>query len=107
MVIRAGKLRHRVIVEQATGGQNDYGEDIPAWATFATVNARIEPAGGAERFDTNTMKPETTHVVTIRYLDGLKTDMRLKFGTRILEILSAITRKEIKEMMTLQCKEAV
>ena len=107
MVVRAGKMRHRVIVERPTGGQDDYGEDIPVWSTFATVNASIEPASGAERFDTNTMKPETTHVVKIRYLDGLKTDMRLKFGTRILEILSAITRKEIQEIMTLQCKEAV
>lgn len=45
--MQAGKLRHRIVIEQSTSTQA-IGEPVKAWAPVATVWANYEDLGGSE-----------------------------------------------------------
>jgi SPP1 family predicted phage head-tail adaptor len=45
--VQAGKLRHRITIEQSTETQS-VGEPVRAWSTVATVWANYEDLGGSE-----------------------------------------------------------
>lgn len=47
--MRAGRLRHRLIVEQPVSTRSATGAERVAFAAFATVWAAIEPIKGAEQ----------------------------------------------------------
>ena len=48
-----------------------------------------------------------THRVTIRHRDGVTPKMRLKFGTRILNIRAVINAGERNRTLELLCEEGV
>jgi len=105
--MRAGQLRHYVVVEQPASPvvRSASGAVVKTWQAFATVWARVEPIGGRERFGSSEFAKELTHRVTIRALIGLTSDMRIKLGTRAFDILSVTDRDERGRMMQLECRE--
>jgi len=104
--MRAGKLRHRVIIEQVTSTDDGYGGRSDAWATFATVWASVKPLRGHEYFQAQQMQAKVTHKVKIRYLQGVTHKMRVKYGSRILNIVSVINPDEKSRELVLMCEEA-
>lgn len=110
-IVQAGKLRQRVTVQQITLGTPDlHGQHAETWAAYPTstsgkIWARVEPLRGNELIEAQQQAAEVTHRVTIRYLGGLTTDMRLLYGTRELQILSALNIDERGHMTQLLCKE--
>lgn len=88
--MRAGNLRHVVCVQTSTPSTlNSYGEQssTSVWSEFATVRAAIEPLKGNERMTAMMIQSEATHNIRMRYLPGMTSKMRVKFGTRVFEIL--------------------
>ena len=85
--MQAGKLRHRVIVQQPTISRNSLGEEIPSWGTFATVWASIEPLSGREYTTLRAELAQVTTRIRMRYLAGLTSKMRILHGTTVYEIV--------------------
>lgn len=86
MSIEAGRLRHRVRIEQLTylldshGDQYqdpETGESRPEWVEVATVWAAIEPLSAREFIAAQTTQSQITARIVIRYRDGLDASMRL------------------------------
>lgn len=86
MNVEAGRLRHRVRIEQLQPLLDSNGDPIqdPAtgdlaqdWAPVATVWAAIEPLSAREFIQSAATQSEVTTRVTIRYRDGLDPAMRL------------------------------
>jgi SPP1 family predicted phage head-tail adaptor len=46
--MKAGELRERVEIQTATVTRDAYGAELPAWATVATVWAKVVERGGRE-----------------------------------------------------------
>lgn len=46
--MRAGLLRHRILVDEAVTAQDDTGDPVVSWTTRATVWGSIEPLRGRE-----------------------------------------------------------
>lgn len=105
--MRAGRLRHRVTVEQLLVTDDGYGGQSQAWSTFATVWASVEPLQGREYFQAQQAQATVTHKVTMRHLDGVTHDMRVKHGSRALNIVSVIDTEERGRELVLMCEEAV
>lgn len=84
----AGKMRHRLVFEQATRTSNALNEGVPTWATFATLWGNVQPLRGREFFAAQAANSEVTAKIETRYKAGIKADMRIKQGTRIYEIVS-------------------
>lgn len=65
--MRAGRLDHRLQLQQATRTRDDYGGYTTAWTTTATVWGAIEPLRGREFFENDRDNAEITARIVIRY----------------------------------------
>ena len=106
--MRAGELRHRVTIQrQLVPGKDDLNADIIEWADIATVWAAVEPLTGREYFAAQQVNAEITVRVRIRYLAGVNSSMRVKFGARYFYIEAPpININERNRELVLMCKEA-
>lgn len=105
--MQAGKLRHRVDIQKPTNAQNSLGETVPTFVDQDRVWAEVMPLSGRELLAARQTTGEVTHQVTIRWRDGLTPTHRIRFGTRIFEILSVINVEERNREMRVLCKEHV
>lgn len=103
--MQAGRLRHRVTIQQPVETRNAFGEAIKTWSTVATIYASVEPLSGREMFDAEQVQSEISHRVRLRYRSGLTTRMRLLYGSRVLHIQAVIDVKERHQELQLMCRE--
>ena len=105
--INPGEYRHKIIIEQKTYAQNDYGEEIDEWVKVIEVYAAIYPISGKEFFAAETASSEVTHKINIRYVPSIKPDMRVIFNDRVFHIQSVINFQERNVVLQLMCKEII
>jgi len=65
--MRAGRLRHRVYLQQQVETQDSLGAAIISWATTTTVWAGIEALQGTEAFTADQIQSSTQVRIVIRY----------------------------------------
>ena len=85
LVVDPGALRHRIDIlqDQRSTGQvpvNATGEPQPAWSVVAHRWASIEAAGGREIWYGEQVVSDSTHLIRMRFFDGLTEQMRLGLG---------------------------
>ncbi len=107
VAVRAATLRHRVILQSAADSADSGGGASTVWNDDATLWASIEPLKGTERLTAQQLESPVTHRVRLRHRDGVTTAMRLKFGTRILNIRAVINPGERDRLLELLCEEGV
>lgn len=102
-MIAAGQLRHRVDIELRTGATVD---KLGVWAAVHSgVPAQVRPRTSKERFAGERSVSLGTHEVTLRYVAGLTTSHRLKFGSRYLLIAGIVNMDEENRVLELDCTE--
>jgi SPP1 family predicted phage head-tail adaptor len=106
-MVRAGRLRERVTIQEATETRDSFGQAVATWATHATCWASVEPFSGSERFQAATLNAEILYEVRIRYDSEITPKMRLLYGTRILRIERIIDEREEHRELVLLCAEWV
>lgn len=92
--MKAGKLRHRITIQNPVETTNDVGDVTTTWEDFATVWAEIIPLSGREYWESKQVNSEVTGKIRIRYLAGVTPKMRAKFGDRIFNIEAVINPEE-------------
>jgi len=102
--MRAGELRHRVIIQQKYVTQDAEGITTESWADIATVWAAIEPLRGREFFDAAAVNAEVTTRIRIRYRSGIVPAMRVVYGSQVYEIESVIDVGGRRRELELLCK---
>jgi SPP1 family predicted phage head-tail adaptor len=105
--MQSGKLRHKVLIESAAEAQDSFGEPDPTWSTFGTAWAAIAPLTGREAVTAQQIDAQIDHKVTIRYLAGVAPKMRVKFGSRIFNIISVANIDERNREIQLLVTESV
>ena len=105
--VQAGQLRHLIQIQTRASGQNASGDLSETWTTWNTVHARVVSAAGSEPFRGQQFAPEITHVVTIRWLDGVDPTMRIVTDDgHYLDIQSVnYAERRIDDTVILTCKE--
>ena len=105
MTLRAGKLRHQVVIQAQDTTQDSYGDAVRSWEDVATVWAEVRPLSGRELWAAQQTQATTTHQVVLRYLDGVTSSCRVKYGTRLLGIDAVLNPDERNERLVLLCTE--
>jgi len=106
--MQAGKLRHRVTIQQKSVTQNSYGEEIVTWAELATVWASVEDLSGREFYEARQVPAaEVTTRVRIRYRSDVEPTMRIVHGGRTLEIVFVLDPEGRRRETVLMCRELV
>jgi SPP1 family predicted phage head-tail adaptor len=103
--VRAGDLKHQIIIQVAQKSKNSMGEFVDTWSTWATVWAAIEPASGKNYYAAKQLNAEVDGVCRIRYRTGVLPTMRILYGSRVLRIVSIVNPKETNEELQLFYKE--
>lgn len=107
-MIKPGRMRHRIIIQQSTQTQNAYGEPVDSWSAFSDpLWAEVSPVQGREFWAQQQAQSEVTHRVRVRYVPGVTTAMRVMFGSRIFAVKSVIDVKEEHKELQLMCREGV
>lgn len=105
--MRAGRLRHRVDIEEfAQNKSTDTGAVTEAWATVATVWASVEPLKGREFIEASQVQSNLSHRVRMRYRPGVTTSHRLVHNGRALNIVSVANLEERNIELEIMCMEA-
>ena len=103
--MRSGNLKHKIEIQQYTSTRSETGAQIKEWSEFKTVYASIVPQSAREFFSAG-MHAEATHKIEMRYIPGVKPDMRIKYGARIFEISAPpINIRELNKTLQIVCKE--
>ena len=103
--MRAGRLRHRVELQENTPTVDARGDPVPDWSTYATVWAAVEPLSGAELVRFQQVQAETTCRVVMRYNADVSADDKILHDSRTLQVLSVINRDDRNIELELLCKE--
>lgn len=87
MDMYAGKLRHRVAIQQRVESQNSTTGDITyTWQNVAgcsSVPASIEPLSAREFIAAQSVQSEIVARIVIRYRTGLDSKMRILYGSTV------------------------
>lgn len=108
--MRAGKLRHRIVIETLTAGSPDQlgtGEIDEAWATYLTVWGSVEPLDGKALFAAQQNHSEVEVRIAIRYQSGITAKMRVSYGGKYYNILAVIDPELRNRELHLLCSQGV
>lgn len=104
--MRAGALRHPVIIEEETTVADDalVGEVQPAWTSFSSWRCAIEPLRGQELVVLTQRYGTVSHRLRGRYVPGLVPAMRITLGSRVFRIEAVLDvderRRELEVLAT-------
>lgn len=104
--MEAGKLRHRLEIQEATEQQDSVGEPIKTWSKLRTVWGSVQPLSGREYLLSQQVTPEQTHRIMLRYTPELTVRHRIVFDSRHFDINSIIDVDERHIELELLCSEA-
>lgn len=105
--MRAGRLRHRITIQQKSVSQDAYGEEDATWSTYLQTWASVEPLEGREYMEGRAQAQAVSHRVLMRHRDGVTAEMRVLHGSRVLQIESVLNTRERDEELELMCREMV
>lgn len=88
--VRAGDLRHRVVIESPLRTSDGAGGSTTEWQIVAEVWAAIWSRAADETFALDRLVGTASHDIWIRFRADVTPDMRMRCGPRTFDILGAI-----------------
>ncbi len=86
-MMRAGKLKHVVIIQKRVDDVDDCGQAVDDWTDFATgVRASVEPLQGREFHAAQAAQSEVSIRFRMRYIPGVTAAMRVIWRNEFYEI---------------------
>lgn len=107
--MEAGKLRHRVTIQDKTVTQDAYGAEVITWTTVATVWAAVEPLAGREFLEGRALDAEVSTRIRIRYRTGLvmHPEMRVVWGSHTYDVAAVIEKRSERREIHLMGQEVL
>ena len=101
--MRAGKLRNRGTLQRIT----DYSafNTEGSWTDYAVAWAGIESVVGRDFVEGRKYNAETTHILEMRYMPGVRPGMRWLFEGRVFKIIAALNVDEMNRELQIQAAE--
>ena len=99
--MKAGRLRERVTLERKVVTRDSYGSEVITWTFFAERWAQVTPLSGREYVSMRQAQSDITTRVSMRWLPGVSTAMRLVWRDvpyRIVEVIDIDARGDELEI---------
>lgn len=103
--IKAGDLRHRIVIESPMPESDGAGGATVTWTAVVEVWAAVWSRGVGEKFVHDRVSGSATHDIWLRFRDDVKPKMRMRFGTRTFDILGAIDVDDRKRWLKCPVEE--
>ena len=99
-MLRAGILRHKIIIERENITKDSLGDNISTWSKLHEVRASLQPITGSERFINHEQLNDEDTIIRIRYLDITPKD-RIIFNGFIYDVSKVLNLMERNRVLTL------
>jgi len=103
--MKIGGFKHRILFQREIKTDDSAHGHTKSWNDVVEVWAKVRPLSGREVFFTHQLKNTITHLINVRYRDDIDTELRIKFGTRIMKIESMINLNERGKFLEIRCEE--
>lgn len=103
--MRIGDLRHRLSLEAVSREDDGCGGAVETWQEHIELWAAVRPLSGGEAEAADQLAGRVTHEVWVRWRDGVRPDMRFRFGTRTFEVRAVIDVGERRRFLRCLCEE--
>lgn len=103
-------MRSKITFLEPPSGVDEYGAPNTTWTEKTTgknIWASKEPLLGNEFFSAQAVNTDVQVKFRCHYLSGIENKMRIKHGSEIYEILSAINVKSLNRELLCYCKKVV
>jgi len=105
-MVRTGRQRHRLTIQEVTTETQDDGSAPEVWSDVDEVWASVRPLRGSEFFEAQQMKASADHMVELRHYAGLRPQKhRFVFEGRVLNIVSVRNLDERDVAHECLCRE--
>lgn len=102
------KLNQQITIQTKTTTRGTSGEVIETWTdTLTGIWAGFITTGGREYYAAQKLNAETTAVISMWYVSGITVTNRIKYGTRIFDILHVNNVGEANNELLISAKEVV
>lgn len=106
--MEAGKLRHSITIQSPVQSPRDsFGKITTTYSDFYTCHASIQQYTPDEVERAQQLVSEATHIIKIRWFDGIKPTFRIMYGLRIFNILQMKNIDERNIEIEFRVKEVV
>ena len=102
-----GALRHQIIVQREINTPDAAGGNSLAWQNVSTIRAYIKPVSGSERLHSQRLEARTSHRIFIRYRTDIRTDDRIVYQNRPMQIRALINLEEMNRWIEIHAEEGV
>lgn len=102
--MRAGTLRHRILIESPVNGVDTLGAPTKSWARVAEVQADVASISGKEFFRASRDLGDETYKIIIREVPGKHIDATYRatdLDTGAIYSISAVLEDHTRRMLTL------
>ncbi|MFO0939829.1 MAG: phage head closure protein [Pirellulales bacterium] len=107
---RISRLKHRITLLEQQPELDSLGRQKRGnayWQPVAVVWAEVRQINGQEIERAKQMLATCSHMIAIRYREGVTTSMRVKFGDRQFEIRAVLDADSGGRELQLVCGEAI
>lgn len=100
-------LNKRISILEMSTPQNSYGEFENVWNEISTMWANVRTLTGRALYQANQVHAEVSVKIIVRYRQDIRENMRIRYGNRILEIITVVNMNEGNRYLELSCKEVI
>lgn len=108
---RAGRLRHRLKLQEDQGTQDATGHVVASWVTIGEYWGAVEPLQGRELIDAQQIQEQWNTRIVVRYHKDFTPEKRVvhaaKDRTRTYDIKSVLNPSERNMELQLYCTEVL
>lgn len=109
--MRAGLLRHAIVIQSPTETRDSIGGVVKSWATFASMRASVEPYQAREIARGEQVRADVSHKIVMRYVSGLSPKFRIAWTvgatTRYFHIVQILNIGERDKTINVLAMEEV
>ena len=106
--LKAGRMRHRIRIEQSSETQDAAGQPVRTWATFLPdYPVAIDEVKGGEVLRGRQVSAEASIVFVGRWYAGVDSTMRVIFDGQTLGIVRASDPYGDRRELRIECREVV
>lgn len=102
--MKAGDLRHRVLLQSLGTTQDSIGQPVIAWADFATVWGDVRFLSGLETVKADAPISVARASIRIRFLAGVVANMRATYDGRTFDIKAVLPDSTGRRFIDLACE---
>jgi len=103
-------MTRRIEIQTKTSTSDAFNQPIESWSTVSTIWAEITTTGGGEFYAAQKLHASTQALFKVRYDSSNKTittKARIKYGSRIFEILNINNVDEANQELNISAKEVI